>query len=85
MAQDAKKLENDETAMLDSDLDKMLDESENTFRANAKAKAADAQKKLRTIALSYPRSTPDAHIIFGAAGIRYTLGDLRDLFGMPPQ
>lgn len=43
------------------------------------AKARNAGEKLRLIAISYPQTTPDEHVIFGFGGHRYTLGDLRDL------
>lgn len=48
-------------------------------RATAHAKGRVAAEKLRLIALSYPRTTSDEHVIFGFGGHRYTLGDLRDL------
>lgn len=43
------------------------------------AKSRNAAEKLRLIALSYPLTTPDEHVIFGFGGHKYTLGDLRDL------
>lgn len=46
------------------------------------AKAKVASEKLRLIALSYPRTTGDEHIVFGFGGYRYTLGDLRDITGV---
>lgn len=48
-------------------------------RAAVHAKGRVAAEKLRLIALSYPRTTADEHVIFGFGGHRYTLGDLRDL------
>ncbi len=48
-------------------------------RMDAAQKAAD---NLKSIALSYPRSTPDSHTLFGAAGRRFTLGELRALFNL---
>lgn len=45
-----------------------------------KRKAAEGSfHKLRSIALDFQRSTPDEHVIFGRAGIVFTLGDLRNL------
>jgi len=38
-----------------------------------------AFKHLRTIAMSYPRTTPDEHVIFGFGGEKFSLGQLRDL------
>ncbi len=49
---------------------------------NARAAAEAAVQKLRTITMSYPVTTPNEHTIFGANGIRITLGDLRDAFMM---
>ncbi len=51
------------------------------FDASSQRKAAGmkAYDLIRRIAMSYPQSTPDDHTIFGFAGVRYTLGDLRDL------
>ena len=43
------------------------------------ARGRKSAEKLRLIALSYPLTTPDEHIIFGFGGYKYTLGDLRDL------
>ncbi len=43
------------------------------------AKARKAGEKIKLIALSYPLTTSDEHVIFGFGGHRYTLGDLRDL------
>jgi hypothetical protein len=42
-----------------------------------------AARKLRIIAMSHSPTAPDSHVLFGAAGTRYTLGDMRDLFGLP--
>lgn len=47
------------------------------------ARGQEAAEKLRRIAISYTQTAPNEHIIFGAAGIVYTLGDIRDLFGLP--
>lgn len=41
--------------------------------------AENSYNKLRTIALDFQRSTPDEHVLFGRAGIIFTLGDLRAL------
>lgn len=41
--------------------------------------AKESANKLRTIALDFQRSTPDEHVLFGRAGIVFTLGDLRAL------
>lgn len=38
-----------------------------------------AAKKLKTMAMDFLRTTPDEHVVFGRAGIQFTLGDLRDL------
>lgn len=46
------------------------------------AKGRTAAEKLRLIALSYPLTTGDEHVIFGFGGYKYTLGDLRDLTGV---
>lgn len=41
-----------------------------------------ARDKLMQIAQSYPVTTPNEHTIFGFGGVRFHLGDLRDLFGL---
>lgn len=43
---------------------------------------AAAIKSLENIAISYPLTTPDSHVIFGFAGIRFTLGELRAIFNL---
>lgn len=49
------------------------------FESISRQKSRLAAEKLRRIALDYQRSTPDEFVIFGRGGIKYTLGDLRDL------
>lgn len=44
-----------------------------------RAEAMVAGEKLKVMAMSYPRTTPNEHIIFGVAGYKFTLGDLRVL------
>jgi vacuolar-type H+-ATPase subunit I/STV1 len=41
-----------------------------------------AIKNLETIALSYPLTTPDSHVIFGFGGVRFTVGELRSIFNL---
>lgn len=58
------------------------DEGANTDDEYVGGKQEAARKaygKLRSVALDFQRSTPDEHIIFGRAGVVFTLGDLRDL------
>ena len=40
----------------------------------------EAAKTLRQIAVSYPLTTPDSHVVFGFGGIKFSLGQLRALF-----
>lgn len=47
---------------------------------NQRGKAAG--DKLVKIAQSFPRTTPDEHVVFGFGGIKFTLGDLRDVTGI---
>lgn len=42
----------------------------------------EAMKKLHRIALDYQRSTPSEVVVFGRGQLKFTLGDLRDLFGL---
>lgn len=42
----------------------------------------DAADKLHKMAQGIPSSTPDEHVFFGLAGIRFTAGDLRAVTGM---
>lgn len=55
---------------------------DNRAQSARHAKARSAAEKLRLIALSYPLTTPDEHVVFGFGGYRYTVGDLRDLTGV---
>lgn len=67
-------------ALIDGDGEEGEDEPEYTpSPANEKEAAA---KKLRLIAADYPLSTPDEHVVFGRAGHRFTLGELRTLFDL---
>lgn len=43
------------------------------------AAAKVAAEKLKLMAMSYPRTSPNEHVIFGVAGHRFTLGELRAL------
>ena len=47
-----------------------------------RAKANAAAKKLRLIAVAYPLTTPDEHVVFGFGGHRFQLGELRALFDL---
>lgn len=46
------------------------------------SKANAAAENLKAIALSYQRSSPDSHVIFGFGGKKFTLGELRALFNL---
>lgn len=64
------------------------DDEEEVFRQavsgdEARGRSINAAKKLRLIALDFQQSSPDSHTIFGRAEHRFTLGDLRDLVGLP--
>lgn len=52
-------------------------------RRAAASRAEEAAKKLRLLATSYPNTTPNEHTVFGFGGHRFTLGELRALFGLP--
>lgn len=66
----------DEGANTDDDY---TDGRSQNSKSDKRALAEAALGKLRNIALDFQRSTPDEHIIFGRAGVVFTLGDLRDL------
>lgn len=61
-------------------------EEESVFQAaapkNDPEEAEAAAKKLRLIATAYPDTTPHEHTVFGFGGHRFTLGELRALFGL---
>lgn len=63
-------------------LQRALDSGRNEEPVTREARAKTALEKLRVIALDYQRSTPGEHIIFGRGQLKYTLADLRDLFGL---
>jgi hypothetical protein len=46
------------------------------------SKANAAAENLKAIALSYQRSSPDSHVVFGFGGRKFTLGELRALFNL---
>lgn len=50
---------------------------------SARTRSLKAAKLLRLIALDFQANTPDEHGIFGRGPHRFTLGDLRDLVGLP--
>lgn len=56
--------------------DSKLSNEEKQNRGNA------AAAKLRAIVLDFSPAVPDEHVVFGRAGIKYTVGDLRDLFAL---
>jgi len=41
-----------------------------------------AKEKVHNLVRSYPRDTPDDWVVFGYAGTKVNLGDLKDLFGI---
>ena len=41
-----------------------------------------AKAKIYNLVRSYPKDTPDEWTVFGYGGVRVTLGDLKDLFGV---
>jgi len=41
-----------------------------------------AKEKIYGLVQSYPKDTSDDWVVFGYGGIRVTLGDLKDLFGV---
>lgn len=59
--------------------DDYTDGKSQNSNSDKRALAEASFGKLRSIALDFQRSTPDEHIIFGRAGVVFTLGDLRDL------
>lgn len=59
--------------------DDYTDGKSQNSKSDKRALAEASFGKLRSIALDFQRSTPDEHIIFGRAGVVFTLGDLRDL------
>lgn len=73
----AEKDENDVPVAADN---VQMDQNNRDIVRHAKGRAA--AEKLRLIALSYPLTTGDEHVIFGFGGYKYTLGDLRDLTGV---
>jgi hypothetical protein len=73
LAAAAAKAEKDVIALDDPDENVVADRPEYTA----------ASRKILLIAMSYPQTTPNEHPIFGFAGHRFTLGDLRDLTGLP--
>lgn len=56
--------------------DSKLSSKDKQERGNA------AAAKLRAIVLDFSPAVPDEHVVFGRAGIKYTVGDLRDLFAL---
>lgn len=59
------------------------DKAASAVLAAKKGLADAAVRKLRLIAVAYPQTTPDEHVIFGFGGHIFHLGDLRSLFGIP--
>ena len=41
-----------------------------------------AKEKIYNLVRSYPKDTQDEWVVFGYGGVRITIGDLRDLFGV---
>jgi hypothetical protein len=41
-----------------------------------------AKEKIYNLVRSYPKDTQDEWVVFGYGGVRITLGDLKDLFGV---
>jgi hypothetical protein len=41
-----------------------------------------AKEKIYNLIRSYPKDTQDEWVVFGYGGVRVTIGDLRDLFGV---
>ena len=41
-----------------------------------------AKEKVFGLVKSYPKDTPDDWVVFGYGGVRISLGDLKDLFGV---
>lgn len=52
-------------------------------RQQRMSKGQTAQNKLVVIAQTIPASTPPEHVLFGAGGNHFTVGDLRALTGFP--
>lgn len=50
------------------------------FSPEQHSRATNAVLKLRNIALDFPLTTPNEHIVFGRASFMFTVGDLRDMF-----
>lgn len=71
---------NDSDIPVSDDDDVQMDRDNRSAARYAKSRAAG--EKLKLIAMSYPQTTPNEHIIFGAGGYKYTLGDLRNLVGI---
>lgn len=59
--------------------DDAADEQYSPASADEKEAAA---KKLRLITADFPLSTPDEHVVFGRAGMKFTIGELRTLFDL---
>lgn len=59
--------------------------AEDNVTQDPNAGLSDAQaaaKHLETIALAYPLTTPDEHVVFGFGGNMFRLGQLRALFNL---
>lgn len=66
-------------AAINDDQPEATVEEDDPAPANAQQ---DAAKQLETIALAYPLTTPDEHIVFGFGGNMFRLGQLRALFNL---
>jgi hypothetical protein len=70
-------------AALDKKAAALEDSRDDSASDTGKADAAhEAAKHLESIALEFPLSTPDEHVVFGFAGKKFTLGQLRSLFNL---
>lgn len=81
---------NEPDVSTDEDVQRAIaDDDQNTALAaafsndSARRRSIEAAKLLRLIALDFQANTPDEHGVFGRGPHRFTLGDLRDLVGLP--